>query len=96
MACTFTSGVDGGFHTLSFSVLPGQLAPIKSIFAGGIESTVAGLPAYGQATTLWVELGEGLISITPNFADTAGSEDMDHVAYAAQVADIIIPRWLER
>jgi hypothetical protein len=88
--CVYSSSaLDGGSHTLSIYREVFSLAGLRTIFPDGIDSTVGGLPAFSDATTLWLETGTGILAISPLFDDEPQPVGMDHLEFAAQVGELL-------
>ena len=79
-----------GFHFVNTSLTPGSLDDFKLFFSDGQELIVADRPAYYAIEQLWVSLDEGVLSVAAFPAGSPGSEDMDSLAYASEIAAIVI------
>lgn len=92
--CSYTStSTDGGFAYLSASLDEFvRLEDLRTYFPDGQDLTVAGRPAYADLGQLWVELDPGVLTIAAVSVDSDGSESVDPIGYATQVAEILVPR----
>jgi hypothetical protein len=80
-----------GAPFLSISIDPsGTLDDMDVIFPDGVEGDVAGHPSFRAVDTLWVQLDEGLMTVTPVFAGSPAAADLDVYAYASDVAEVVI------
>jgi hypothetical protein len=91
--CTFAADLDvvEEYFTLSIRYEEGELDPLKDIFEGGQDVTIAGFPAYATETATWVDIGERLFTIQPVLLGTL-AESVDPIAYAAAVGELVVPR----
>ncbi|CAN5778476.1 hypothetical protein BH23CHL8_BH23CHL8_27010 [soil metagenome] len=95
-SCFFTSvSEETGFHSLNMYTEVLELEILRQIFPDGTDLTTAGRPAYSDGSSLWVSLGDRLLTIVPYFFGSPVAESVDPVAYSVQVAEIIVPRLLE-
>lgn len=91
--CVYSSDLDDdGYHTLSIYRDVFTIEDLGLIYPDGEASVVRGVPAYSDATTLWIDIGDegGTIAISPLFEDAPAAEGMDHLAYAAKVGELLI------
>ena len=86
---------EAGFHALNMYTEVLDLEVLRQIFPEGSEVSVAGRAAYSDGTSLWVSLGERLLTIVPSFFGSPVAETVDPLEYSLRVAEVIVPRLLE-
>jgi hypothetical protein len=92
-SCTYlSSSIGQGLPLVTVYLRGGDLEEVKQSFPGGDETSILGHAAYGQGSQLWVELPEGVLEVAPELFGDPGIEGFDPLAYAAQIAEIAIPR----
>jgi hypothetical protein len=91
-ACTFASNDPAaGSPFLSVTLDPATaIEDLAVIFPDGTDGDVDGRPSFGAVDTLWVQLDDGLLAISPVYAGSPEAADLDPYAYAADVARVVI------
>lgn len=93
-SCQWDADMETAFHSLAIYVEPyADISELKSVYADLQDVTVAGHPGATDGTLLWVATDKGVLNIFPS---VFGDEVADLAAYATQVAEIVVPRWLEQ
>ena len=78
-------------HSLRIGLAPlGEVKSMPEVFPGGVETLVGDRFAYFIDGSLFVQLVDGTAAIEPVLGD--GTESMDALAYATQIAEIVLPR----
>lgn len=93
-SCTYqSSSLETGFYNVNLYIEPGTLDTFRQWFPGGVDSTVAGAPAYGSDAQLWVELpDQELLAVAAYVDEGSQPEGFDALAYATAIAEIALPR----
>ena len=90
--CAFVSSdLEAGTPFVSISLnSSSKVEDLTFLFPDGIEGDVDGHPSLGAVDTLWVQLDDGLLSVSPIFAASPHAADLDVYAYAAALARVVI------
>ena len=89
--CVYSATVpEQGFHTLSIFTEFFSLDELIEVYEGGAGADINGSPTYAFDGTLWVEVGDRVMAISPLFDDLAVDAGTDELGFAAQVAELVV------
>jgi hypothetical protein len=98
-SCDYTDS-EAGFPSLSVNVTSdASLEDVRLAYEEVtelIELSAAGRDALTDGDQLFVEMGEDVLVVYPSIAEAPGSESVDAIEYAIDVAELLVPRILER
>jgi hypothetical protein len=90
--CTYQSDPAGEMYALDLRILPeSDIEAVRYTFVrDGMETTVAGMPAWSSADGLFIDVGERLLAIQPIFF--FAEDAPDPVAVQIPIAELAVPR----
>jgi len=92
--CTYDPDYEatGSFYSVSIYLQEGELSFLKEVWPDGQDLTIAGKEAWGTETATWVDIGDGIIAIQPVIFASGDDEQVDVIALATAIGEIIVPR----
>ena len=93
--CEIHSDESDGSYWLGLDWVPGGLDQVAGLVDDAVEIEIAGLPAMADERTVWVAKGGRMLQVTTAFGGREATEGVDPSAFAAAVAEIIVPRLIE-
>jgi hypothetical protein len=96
-SCTWEGDYETSFHSLSAYLQPEtSLEQIRGAYPDGTEVTVAGRDALQVGSELYVDLAPATLVLFAALDEAPGAEGVDPGEYIIAIAEVLVPRILER